>query len=94
MSKSHVRKFDRPSVSRSMPKTAPRFVGRSATYIQAWIVTGPWEGIVYSQDIALGKLGEGCDIVSTTMVRHNDGRREQLPGTVAAAVFSFREGQQ
>ena len=74
------------------PTTAPRYRGATATYVQAWSVTGPWSGTVYAQAIALDKLGDGCDIESLTIVRHDDGSREYLPGTVAANVHAHREG--
>jgi hypothetical protein len=62
-------------------------------YVQAWVCSGPWSGIVYDQMIALDKLSQGCDIQSVTIVRHEDGTREHLPGTVAAEVRHHREGR-
>lgn len=68
--------------------------GNTATYVQAWECTGEaFSGIVYTQGIALDKMGEGCDIASLTIVRHDDGSREYLPGTIATAVAAHREGE-
>ena len=64
-------------------------------YVQAWECTGaPFNGYVYTQGIALDKLAAGCDIVSVTIVRHTDGSREYLRGTIASAVRELRESGQ
>ena len=67
-----------------------------AQYVQAWEITGPkFSGYVYRQDLALSKLreaGKGAEMRTTTIVRHDNGDREYLPGTVAAEVQRYREG--
>lgn len=75
------------------PETAPRYRGATATYVQAWECKSAngFSGCVYSQEIALDKMGEGCDIESVTIVRHDDGTREFLPGTIASYVYAYRE---
>lgn len=74
--------------------TAPRYRGETATYVQAWECVGDaFSGIVYAQSIALDKLAAGCDIESLTIVRHANGRREMLRGTVADRVYAYREGE-
>lgn len=73
-------------------RTAERFRGEAETYVQAWEVTGPWSGTVYAQSIAIEMMSEGCDVQSTTIVRHDDGSREYLPGTVASHVYRYRYG--
>lgn len=66
-------------------------------YVQSWVIEGPeWSGIVYAQDIAVTKFneaGHGASMYSQTIVRHPDGSREYLPGTIAASVQAFREGR-
>lgn len=64
-------------------------------YVQVWDVNGPeWSGRVYDQSIALDKLniaGKGATMEILTIVRHDDGSREYLPGTIASAVQAYRE---
>jgi hypothetical protein len=64
-------------------------------YVQAWEINGPeFSGYVYDQRIALDKwtaAGPGAEMRSVTIVRHADGSREYLPGTVAAEVKRYRE---
>jgi hypothetical protein len=64
-------------------------------YVQAWECTGPlFSGYVYDQAIALDKMALGCDIESVTIVRHPNGAREYLRGTVASYVQKYREAQE
>jgi hypothetical protein len=68
--------------------------GKSATYVQAWLCEGEaFSGYVYDQGIALDKMAIGCDITSVTIVRHNNGDREYLKGTIAAEVYRYREAK-
>lgn len=61
-------------------------------YRQAWECKGPkFNGLVYTQEIALNKLADGCDIVSVTIIRHADGRIEFERGTIAAYAHAYRE---
>jgi hypothetical protein len=63
-------------------------------YVQAWLCQGgAFNGYVYSQAIALDKMALGCDVESVTIVRHGNGAREYLRGTVASYVKAYREAQ-
>jgi hypothetical protein len=63
-------------------------------YVQAWECRGPnFNGYVYTQEIALRKLSEGCDIQIVTIIRHENGDREYHPGAIASKVKEYREGK-
>jgi hypothetical protein len=66
-------------------------------YVQAWEITGSaFSGYVYDQGIAIDKwnaAGLGAELRAVTVVRHDDGSREYLPGTLAAEVKRHREGE-
>lgn len=64
-------------------------------YIQAWEFSGPeFNGFVYDQQVALRKLGEQRTgaMITITIVRHENGDREYLRGTIASEVEAYREG--
>ncbi|MFJ3084350.1 hypothetical protein ACIPJG_31980 [Streptomyces halstedii] len=66
-----------------------------AKYIQAWEIKSPeFSGYVYDQAIALSKWSlciEKSTMESVTIVRHEDGSREYLNGTIASEVQAYRE---
>ena len=61
-------------------------------YVQAWQINGgPY---IYDQKLAVSKLSEapdGAEMKSVTIVRHENGGREYLPGTIASEVQKYRE---
>lgn len=63
-------------------------------YVQAWEIKGPhFNGYVYRQDIALRKwsdAGPDAHMQILTIVRHPNGDREYLPGTIATQVAAHR----
>ncbi len=61
-------------------------------YVQAWKCEGDkFSGYVYNQAIAIDKMALGCNVTAETIVRHDNGDREYLPGCIAAAVQQHRE---
>lgn len=71
-----------------------KYEGKSATYVQAWLCQGPtFSGYVYDTEIMLDMLAIGCAVNSVTIVRHSNGEREYLPGTVASYVRNYRESK-
>lgn len=48
--------------------------------------------VTWTRRPALDSVAEGFSITSVTIIRHRDGSREFLPGTSAAFVEAYREG--
>jgi hypothetical protein len=64
-------------------------------YVQAWEIKGDkFSGYVYNQAIALDKnaLNANGSMQSVTNVRHDDGSKEYLHGTIAEQVKHYRKG--
>lgn len=61
-------------------------------YVQAWEWSAPGRpgGYAYTPQAALDRVRDGYDVQAVTIVRHADGSREYLRGTLAHEVRRFR----